>query len=70
MTSRVGVNKDVKDLNLLVEMVEKRNEWGRRIHVAKNWNWYISSCRQLKSFGVKVLEFLFMLSCRNIGSNI
>lgn len=37
MTWRTRVEKDIKDLDLQIEMVENRNKW-RKIHIDDSWN--------------------------------
>ena len=43
MSWRTGVEKDINDLDLKIEMLQNRNELIRRIHMDDHWSKYIRS---------------------------
>ena len=38
LTWKTGVEKEINDLDLQLEMVENQHKWKRRIHVDDHWN--------------------------------
>ena len=60
MTWRIGVEKNMFDLDLQIEIVENQNEWRGRIHMKDYWNWYAGSCSRPQSFGIKAPALLLL----------